>query len=139
MNLDNDVRCEIRRGLGDTRILKFLRELQRVNAEQKGCSTIDERINARAYVQACLTDYADENGNVNVEVWSRDCDMAESTYLETIPATFEALDKLRMKLAENAEGPFATRILSQEEAAEFQPHFRDRVLEAFENGSNYLV
>lgn len=139
MNLDNDVRFEIRRGLGDTRILKFLREFERVTAKQKGLKTVDERINFRARLTAKLLENADADGNVAVRVWSRDCDMAEATRLTTIKANREAYFALWERIADEAEGPFTLTILSQEEAAEFQPHFRDRVLEAFENGSNYLV
>lgn len=74
-----------------------------------------------------------------VIVWSRDCDCCEGTSLSYIRASLAAYDRHCEYLADGAEGPWRISIATPDEAAEFQPECRDRVLEAFENGNSYNV
>jgi hypothetical protein len=76
---------------------------------------------------------------VTVEIWERDCDMVEATRLETIDANLLALNRLYERLSRDAEGPFTVGMLTPNEAANWQRTYRDRVLEAWENGRTYSV
>lgn len=79
------------------------------------------------------------DGKVAVEIWQRDCDMAEFTRMAVIDATTEAYHKLEDAVAQNAEGPYTLRVLSPVEAAAFKPESRDRALEAFEDGHPHVI
>ena len=68
---------------------------------------------------------------LNVVTWSRDCDCAEVTRLERVK-NGKAFRKAYRSMAQNAEGPFSMRIVSDEEAAELSlelPTFWDRAAE----------
>lgn len=104
-----------------------------------GYSVFHERINDRARTAALLREHANVDGMVNVCVWQRDCDCCEYTWTTEIAATLQAWVKLQHEIADGAEGPFSCGIMTQQEAAEFEPETRDRVLEAFERGEYYNV
>jgi hypothetical protein len=76
----------------------------------------------------------ESGGSVAVVVWSRDCDMCEGTELRIIPAHVSSYLRLLDELHQWAEGPFNATIITSIEAEQFQPSFRDRALEAWENG-----
>lgn len=79
------------------------------------------------------------NRVVHVYVWGRDCDMCESDSVSTIPCNVIAYEKFCAGVWDGAEGPTSIYPISYEEALEFQPSFRDRALEAFENGRGNAV
>ena len=74
-----------------------------------------------------------------VRVWSRDCDMCEGTSRHTIPASVMAYEQLCNYEYEYAEGPVSITIMTKEENEEYKPHFRDRALEAFEDGHPHII
>ena len=94
-----------------------------------------DRLQERETLQFSLEYFADGRRTVPVKVWSRDCDMCESTTLRTIPATPMAYDRFCDREYEWAEGPVSIRLLTLEEAEEFTPEFRDRIAEAWDNGN----
>lgn len=81
----------------------------------------------------------EHKGKIAVVVWQRDCDMTEWTQLHRIPATVDAYQELEKDIYESAEGPVSFQLINEDDAKDFAPSSRDRILEAFENGSNYLV
>jgi type I site-specific restriction endonuclease len=70
--------------------------------------------------------------------WSRDCDLCESTRVYTFPSKYHA-DDFEDEQYEWAEGPQSMEEVSKQEYMEFQPSFRDRVMEAYENGNGRCV
>lgn len=122
--------------------IAMIRETARLRllriASQMSSFNVDAIINERAEVARLLRDNS-INGKAHIEVWQRDCDMAEWTTKTTIDANVRAYTKLRNEIAEGAEGPFRLHILTPREAASWTRESRDRVLEAFENGSYYNV
>lgn len=74
-----------------------------------------------------------------VETWARDCDMYERTSYTAIPATQEHLDKLRHSMEQDAEGPFRITLVPLDELEHCNESFRDRVLEAFEDGNGTSI
>ena len=101
----------------------------------------DKRDDALVY-KARVARKIEENrvGNeLYVYVWSRDCDMCEGSSRYTIPASVLAYEKFCNDQYECAEGPMRINIMSRTEYDEFEPHFRDLALEAFENGHPHVV
>jgi hypothetical protein len=73
-------------------------------------------------------------------VWSRDCDMAERTQIVAIPATRRHFKAYCEYVQENYnEGPSSVTIMRPEEIEYFKPSMRDRALEAFEDGHDWIV
>ena len=70
-----------------------------------------------------------------VEVWSRDCDMCEGTSLSRIPATITAYERLVTRELSWAEGPTTFRVLDPCDWDQWEPSFRDRVAEAWDDGN----
>jgi len=67
-------------------------------------------------------------------VWSRDCDMCESTNAGYVYGE-KNWDKMMDEVGEWAEGPVSYERISKEEYEEFvAPPVRDRIMEAYENG-----
>ena len=90
----------------------------------------------------CLQMELDENSFIRngrrvvaVSVWSRDCDMVEGTSLSYVLAHHAAYEKWANHEYEWAEGPMSFTILTPEEAGQFEPVFRDRIGEAWDNGN----
>lgn len=75
------------------------------------------------------------DGKVAVYDWGRDCDMCESDRVTWIDATLEAYREFEQRVYDNAEGPVSCYPISPESAAEFEPSFRDRIAEAWDNGN----
>jgi hypothetical protein len=69
------------------------------------------------------------DGMVNIEIWSRDCDLCESTRITKIPANMRALNELENDQYEYAEGPVSIRLVDAEYAEGFEASFRDRAAE----------
>lgn len=78
-----------------------------------------------------------EGQHVAIWIWERDCDCVEGTRRRLIRPTKQAYDKLIDDLYRGAEGPVSWSIHRPSET--FEAYTRDRVLEAFENGSSYSV
>lgn len=76
---------------------------------------------------------------VYFEVFSRDCDLVESTRLVKAPCFFIGYRELRKAAEEWTEGPFGFRQLSRAEAKAFRPHWRDRIGEAFDDGNHTRI
>jgi len=67
-------------------------------------------------------------------VWSRDCDMCESTNAGIVYGE-KRWDKMMDETGEWAEGPVNYNRISKEEYLDFvAPPVRDRIMEAYENG-----
>lgn len=78
-----------------------------------------------------------EGQHVAIWIWERDCDCVEGTRRRLIRPTRQALDRFVDRLYAGAEGPVSWSIHRPSEP--FEAYTRDRVLEAFENGSSYSV
>lgn len=84
------------------------------------------------------SDYASPGSMVvAVIVWSRDCDCAEGTNRYFIHANAAYYDWFVDRMLSGAEGPMSFSLANPD--AQFRPSFRDRALEAFENGHPYSV
>tara|TARA_R110000787_G_C13324110_1_gene436730 strand:- start:45 stop:425 length:381 start_codon:yes stop_codon:yes gene_type:complete len=79
------------------------------------------------------------NGKVAVYSWGRDCDMCESDGVTLLPAHLMAYTRYENEVYDNAEGPTSVYPISMDEAADFEPSFRDRIAEAWDNGNTYCV
>ena len=73
-------------------------------------------------------------GKVAVYEWSRDCDMCESDSMTRIPATLTHFRAFERSIYESAEGPVRIELMDNDDFIQFQPQFRDRAMEAYENG-----
>lgn len=74
----------------------------------------------------------DERNNrysVYVYHWSRDCDLMEGDSVYTIPADIGAFNEREEHVWDNAEGPQRFYMISEADAAEFRPQWRDRAAE----------
>ena len=78
-----------------------------------------------------------EGQHVAIWIWERDCDCVEGTRRRLIRPTKQAYDQMVHNLYLGAEGPVSWSIHRPSEP--FEAYTRDRVLEAFENGSSYSV
>ena len=74
-----------------------------------------------------------EHGKFFVLKESTDCDHCTATSCSDY-TDWESCEKDMNESYEWAEGPINYWIISEQEAAEFEPSFRDRVMENFENG-----
>jgi len=92
-----------------------------------------------ARIAISLYDNVDDNGDVAVAVWSRDCDMVEGTHLVHIQADYNAYLDLVDEQERNAEGSWSLTILSPEQATKFVASSRDLALEAHENGHPHCI
>ena len=84
--------------------------------------------------QAHMDAHAHPTKGQPVYIWSRDCDQVEGDRVTWIHPEAGEYDELVEREEENAEGPLRIRLITQEQAAEFEPTQRDRALEAYENG-----
>ena len=78
-----------------------------------------------------------EGQHVAIWIWERDCECAEGTRRRLIRPTKQAYDQMVHNLYLGAEGPLSWSIHRPSEP--FKAYTRDRILEAFENGSSYSV
>jgi len=79
------------------------------------------------------------DGTMFVYHWGRDCDHCESDGVSTMPATKKAFEQAEADMYDNAEEPCTMYPITEAEAAEFRPTFRDHIMEAFEDGHPYSV
>ena len=107
------------------RALRAYRKLARAKHDERRAAAVEHANKVREIIKW--------DGVLYVEVWRRDCDMCEATSLYT----FESADEFfawRREAYKWAEGPMRISFLDPNEVEDFEPHFRDRALEAFENG-----
>ena len=76
-----------------------------------------------------------EGGKIAVYEWGRDCDMCESDSVSLIPASVMAYERFENNVYDGAEGPTNVHIMWMKDALEFEPSFRDRIAEAWDNGN----
>lgn len=77
---------------------------------------------------------------IYVVVWSRDCDMFESTTARKFYSRWEYRNA-EMHMIEWSEGPCSMNEITKQEYNEFKSTFRDRAFEAYEDGrgSNVII
>jgi len=130
-----------------TRLTKLQPEIwalvrMQLNGRQPERNYVHDRINERVATLEAIDKFKRNTLKgwlIGIVVWQRDCDCAEWTSFDTLPANKKAMDKYVNDLYANAEGPVSFHWCDIRDKATFQPHSRDRVMEAFENGSNYAV
>lgn len=98
-----------------------------------------EALKARRKLRKKLAEYQYPDGTVAVYVWGRDCDLCESDSITNIPANLKAYEKFEQDQYDMAEGPTVVHPVSPEEADKFRPSFRDRILEAYEDGHPHHI
>lgn len=88
-----------------------------------------DRLAQRARLRDLLAQRANPKGNVFIEVYSRDCDLTETTELFAIPAQVTAYRRVERDVFEGAEGPCSLHVLTPEEVRGWRPYLRDRAAE----------
>lgn len=78
------------------------------------------------------------NKPVYAGFWERDCDMSEGTFSRKFDNELE-YQRYLVEWHKDAEGPQSSWRMTPEEFGEFESSFRDRALEAFENGRGNAV
>ncbi len=101
---------------------------------------IHTKINQRAKDHEAIAGWTSKGfTHIYVYTWQRDCDCAEWSMATKVEPTYEAYILFQDMIYRGAEGPVSMHIMSPTEYVAFKPRTRDRVLEAFENGSSYNV
>ena len=106
-------------------------ELKALRKARQDKREADKKAQFEAKLQADI----DAHGFFCMELWSRDCDMCESTSVGKYYSV-EELEKSKEEAWEWAEGPMTWTYISVADAQEFEPSFRDRIMENFENGGD---
>ena len=119
-------------------VVKILRDIMRDRGYEVRTEWLQKEITRKGSIEADIRENA-VNGMVAIAQWGRDCDMAEGTSAYLIPANIRAYLDHEQGMYENAEGPCSQWVLSPQEYAEFTPSFRDRALEAFEDGHPHVI
>lgn len=57
--------------------------------------------------------------------WGRDCDLMEADHIYTIPATIDSYHEYEDMVYDNAEGPSSFCMISEQDAEEYEPYWRD--------------
>ena len=83
----------------------------------------------RRQVEARVISMNATNGEIHVVTWQRDCDGCEGTSISTLPANVMAYEHFCNRAYMHREGPMSFRILSPEQAEEFEEEFYDRAAE----------
>ena len=92
----------------------------------------------RESLEQLIKQYA-VRGKIAQYVWQRDCDCTEWDQMSLIKADVKTIQKEVNSIYEGAEGPVRWEICPPSALKEFRSSHRDRILEAFENGSSYSV
>lgn len=82
-----------------------------------------------------LAECTDSDGLVAMYEWGRDCDMCESSSMRRRKMSVMRWEQMERDMYESAEGPCSLYPITPEEAEEFEPEFRDRIAEAWDNGN----
>lgn len=110
-------------------ISKDLRKRLKRVVKQSLMFRIDE-LRYRTQVAELLRTRVSSDGYVYIDVWSRDCDLAEGNKLRKILPLVPAFVRLQNEEFESAEGPTRITILHPAEIDDWEPTFRDRAAEA---------
>jgi len=78
-----------------------------------------------------------EDGQIALCSWSRDCDMCEGTTRTVMPADAKLIDERMDRDYAGAEGPMNHWL--QRVSAPYEGYFRDRALEAYEDGHPHVI
>lgn len=111
---------------------------RRVN-RQKWLAQIKEYAEPLRYSDGYFGDEYLEIGTPVVALicWSRDCDMCEGTTRRLVKATVAAIESAMDRDFEWAEGP--VRHWLERPSVDFEPEFRDRAMEAYEDGHPHVI
>lgn len=115
---------------------KRLEWLQRMEDKYRMLERATATREARQYFLRSIDEMA-ERGWVALVVWQRDCDMCESHTRYKVRATSWDVDRMLDRIYSNAEGPVHWHLQRMSDA--FEPTFRDRALEAFEDGHPHAI
>lgn len=140
-NIAKDIQSAVRRvsqqfGYQATGVLKILNNVEEAYHLLEEAHERTER--RREWVRRFKRHHQD--GKIGVIIWSRDCDMCEShvAWIAEVNTVAE-LDAWIDRRLESAEGPMSFHLVSVREAEDFLPAFRDRALEAFEDGHPHAI
>ena len=119
--------------------LKLIWELQQIDCNPKRTARLRRLAREHQPIDplACkrelyqLIDSHQENGQLAVYHWGRDCDQHESDGATTIPATVVAYERWEARTHDNAEGPTRTEIMSFDEYRSFTSTCRDHRAEQY--------
>lgn len=131
--LNKDTIRHALRNVPDTLRLFILQKIEENEGHLQ--DAIDRRV-ARQRWLAAIREY-NQHGVVALCHWSRDCDCCEATYREEIEAVPAVIDARMNEILDGAEGP--TRFWLQRVSDPFERSFRDRALEAFEDGHPHHI
>jgi hypothetical protein len=113
--------------------LKLLELTERQYGDLDAATT--RRKSRQAFLQRIKD--CNEHGVVALVVWQRDCDCCEATTRTEIEAVPAVIDEAIERLYEDAEGPLQWYI--QRMSDPFEYGFRDRALEAYEDGHPHVI
>lgn len=117
----------------------ILKILYAEELKQKARARYEARLaEERAEFEKKLQKDIEQYGYFCMVVWSRDCDMCESTHVSRYES-IEELEQSKEEAGEWAEGPVTWTYMDPREEEDFVPGFRDRAMEAFENGRGTAV
>lgn len=102
------------------RLRERAKELQRI-----------DRLESRVRIAETIDTFKTADGFVYVESFSRDCDNCESTWVDKIPAHVTAIKYHEKRLFDTAEGLTYFNMITEREAKNFEPTFRDRNAEYY--------
>jgi hypothetical protein len=134
-NMQSDL---LMRGPEIDSVVELTEELEEATGRQRMILTLESRATYRDHGPDVIVGHGEPPAGpawlVPVYIWGRDCDNCESSRITWIEPDLEVFNQLVADVYDSAEGLTAIRVLTPEEAADFTPSFRDRNLEAFENG-----
>jgi len=119
--------------------LKLIWELQQIACNPKRTAILrreareHQHLDPLAYKRElkALIEICQQNGQLAVYHWGRDCDQYESDGATTIPATVMAYERWEARIHDNAEGPTRTEIMSFDEYRSFTSTQRDHRAEQY--------
>jgi hypothetical protein len=110
------------------------RALKMYKALRKAIPAAEDEL-AKRWEMAQLLKALSVNGVVAIHEWGRDCDMCESDSVRLIYPHYMLFYKAEQDMYDSAEGPCSIYPISKTHADAFEPTFRDRIGEAWDNGN----
>lgn len=108
-------------------------EYERLAVRVANYRDVLESVNRRGKIAQLIEDrkFVTEDGRevVALGIWSRDCDLCESTSTSLIEPDVNAFYAYEREEYEWAEGPKSIWIITPKQYREFEPSFRDRAAE----------
>jgi hypothetical protein len=140
-NVSTKKRAAILKAISKMRIheIEKIKEQEIKNIHQKYSGEL-YGLNSDIEALECLRQY----GWIYASVWSRDCDMCESTSVFKTQS-LKKYNKRILDAYEWAEGPMSFSIITKEEYDAFKKpgnrlgRTRDRIMEAYENGNGTSI